>query len=212
VFSKPITWLSFALLAAVVFVVLLAQRALLGTRAAESAVTPAPTPGLAADIVIPPESMPASDFTLHDQDGKAVSVSAFRGHVVAITFLDSHCKQLCPLEADQLAQAQRAIGTASKLTVLVVSVAPATDTPESERAFAALHHWTGEWHWLMGAPEQLAAVWKAYSIAVQGTPDNVLHSTVLYLVDKRGFQRAGWASGLQPDQLARDVRFLDSAA
>ena len=156
--------------------------------------------------------MPASDFTLHDQDGKAVSVSAFRGQVVAITFLDSHCKQLCPLEADQLAQAQRALGTAAKLTVLVVSVAPATDTPESERAFALMHHWTGEWHWLIGAPEQLAAVWKAYSIAVQGTPDNVLHSTVLYLVDKQGFQRAGWASGLQPDQLARDVRFLDSAA
>jgi protein SCO1/2 len=210
VFSKPLTWLSFAVLAGVVLLALLAQRALFGTRAADSAVTP--TPGLAADIVIPPESMPASDFTLHDQDGKAVSVSAFHGHVVAITFLDSHCKQLCPLEADQLAQAQRALGTAAKLTVLVVSVAPATDTPESERAFAALHHWTGEWHWLMGAPEQMAAVWKAYSIAVQGTSDNVLHSTVLYLVDKQGFQRAGWASGLQPDQLARDVRFLDSAA
>lgn len=209
-FSKPLTWLSFAVLAGVVLLALLAQRALFGTRAADSAVTP--TPGLAADIVIPPESMPASDFTLHDQDGKAVSVSAFHGHVVAITFLDSHCKQLCPLEADQLAQAQRALGTAAKLTVLVVSVAPATDTPESERAFAALHHWTGEWHWLMGAPEQMAAVWKAYSIAVQGTSDNVLHSTVLYLVDKQGFQRAGWASGLQPDQLARDVRFLDSAA
>jgi len=197
-------------LAAVVFLALLAQRALLGTRAGESAVTP--TPGLAADIVIPPESIPASDFTLHDQDGKAVSVSAFRGQVVAITFLDSHCKQLCPLEADQLAQAQRALGTTSKLILLVVTVAPATDTPESERAFALMHHWTGEWHWLIGAPEQLAAVWKAYSIAVQGTPDNVLHSTVLYLVDKQGFQRAGWASGLQPDQLARDVRFLDSAA
>jgi protein SCO1/2 len=210
VFSKPLTWLSFAVLAGVVLLALLAQRALFGTRAADSAVTP--TRGLAADIVIPPESMPASDFTLHDQDGKAVSVSAFRGHVVAITFLDSHCKQLCPLEADQLAQAQRVLGTASKLTVLVVSVAPATDTPESERAFAALHHWTGEWHWLMGAPEQMAAVWNAYSIAVQGTSDNVLHSTVLYLVDKQGFQLAGWASGLQPDQLARDVRFLDSAA
>lgn len=208
--SKPLTWLSFMVLAAVVFLALLAQRALLGTRAGESAVTP--TPGLAADIVIPPESIPASDFTLHDQDGKAVSVSAFRGQVVAITFLDSHCKQLCPLEADQLAQAQRALGTASKLILLVVSVAPATDTPESERAFAVMHHWTGEWHWLIGAPEQMAAVWKAYSIAVQGTPDNVLHSTVLYLVDKQGFQRAGWASGLQPDQLARDVRFLDSAA
>jgi len=209
VFSKPLTWLSFALLAAIVFVALLAQRALLGTRAAESAVTPT---GLAADIVIPPMSMPAQDFTLHDQDGKPVSISGFRGRVVAIAFLDSHCRQLCPLAADQIGQAQRTLGPASKLSLLVVSVAPATDTPESERAFAVMHHWTGEWHWLMGAPDQLAAVWKAYSIAVQGTPDNVLHSTVVYLIDKEGFQRAGWASGLQPDQFARDVRFLDRAA
>ena len=211
-FSKPITWLSFALLAAVVFVALLAQRALPGSRAAESAVTPTPTPGLAADIVIPPGSMTAPDFSLSDQDGKAVSVSALRGHVLAITFLDSHCKQLCPLEAEQLAQAQRSLGPNANLSLLVISVAPATDTPDSERAFAAAHHWSGDWHWLTGTPDQLASVWKAYSIAVQGTPDNVLHSTVLYLVDKSGFQRAGWASELQPDQLARDVRFLDRAA
>lgn len=207
-FSKPITWLTFALLAAAVFVALLAQRALLGTRAAEPAVTP--TPGIAADIVIPPGSMTAPDFSLRDQDGKAVSVSALRGHVLAITFLDSHCKQLCPLEAEQLAQAQRSLGSDANLSLLVVSVAPATDTPDSERAFAAAHHWSGDWHWLTGPPDQLASVWKAYSIAVQGTPDNILHSTVLYLVDKSGFQRAGWASGLQPDQLARDVRFLQA--
>ena len=211
-FSKPITWLSFALLAAVVLLALLAQRALLGTRAAESAVTPTPTSGLAADIVIPPGSMTAPDFSLQDQDGKAVSVSALRGHVLAITFLDSHCKQLCPLEAEQLAQAQRSLGSNGNLSLLVVSVAPATDTPDSERAFAAAHHWSGDWHWLTGTSDELASVWKAYSIAVQGTPDNILHSTVLYLVDKAGFQRAGWASSLQPDQLAHDVRFLSSAA
>jgi protein SCO1/2 len=210
VLSKPLTWLSLALLAAILLVALVAQRALLGPRAAESALTP--TPGFAADIVIPPGSMPAPDFSLRDQDGKAISVSALRGQVLAITFLDSHCQQLCPLEGEQLSQVQRSLGASSKLSLLVVSVAPVTDTPASARAFAAAHHWAGEWHWLMGTSDQLAAVWKAYSIAVQGTPDNILHSTVLYLVDKAGFQRAGWASGLQPDQLARDVRLLQAEA
>jgi cytochrome oxidase Cu insertion factor (SCO1/SenC/PrrC family) len=132
--------------------------------------------------------------------------------VLVITFLDSHCKQLCPLEADQLAQAQKALGPVTRLSLLVVSVAPATDTPDSERAFAATHNWSGDWHWLLGTHDQLAAVWKAYSIAVEGTPDNVLHSTVLFLVDKTGFQRAGWAGPIEPDLLARDVRFLNSAA
>jgi len=90
----------------------------------------------------------------------------------------------------------------------VVSVAPATDTPASERAFAATHRWSGDWHWLVGPPDQLASVWKAYSIAVQNAPDNVLHSSVLYLVDRDGYERAGWAAGLQPDLVTHDVRLL----
>ena len=35
---------------------------------------------------------------------------------------------------------------------------------------------------------------------------------VVYLVDKNGFQRAGWAGAIEPDLLAHDVRFLESAA
>jgi protein SCO1 len=209
--GKPLTWLSLSLLAAAVFVAMLVARVVSPQLAATAGATPAPS-GLQADIVIPANSMPSPDFTLRDQDGQPVSVAALRGRVLAITFLDSHCKQLCPLEGDQLGQAQRALGAAGKLSLLVVSVAPATDTPASERAFAAAHQWSGDWHWLIGTPDQLAQVWKAYSIAVQGTPDNVLHSTVLYLVDKDGFQRAGWAGPIEPALLAHDVRLLNSAA
>lgn len=211
ILGKPLTWLSLSLLTAVLLLALLAARLASPQLAATSGPSPTPS-GLQADIVIPPKSMPSPDFTLHDQDGKPVSVLALRGRVLAITFLDSHCKQLCPLEGDQLGQAQRALGPTANLSLLVVSVAPTTDTPDSERAFAATHHWIGDWHWLSGTPDQLAQVWKAYSIAVQDTPDNVLHSIVLYLVDKGGFQRAGWASGIEPDLLAHDVRFLDRAA
>ncbi|MEA2636719.1 MAG: hypothetical protein QOJ33_869 [Chloroflexota bacterium] len=211
ILGKPLTWLSLSLLAAAALVALLVARLVSPQLAATAGTTPAPS-GLRADIVIPANSMPSPDFTLRDQGGQPVSVSALRGRVLAITFLDSHCKQLCPLEGDQLGQAQRALGAAAKLSLLVVSVAPATDTPASERAFAAAHQWTGDWHWLTGTPDQLAQVWKAYSIAVEGTSDNVLHSTVLYLVDKSGFQRAGWAGPIEPNLLAHDVRLLDSAA
>jgi len=209
--SKSSTWWSFALIAAVILVALLAVKAM-SSRLASTA-GPAPSPsGLAADIVIPPKSMAAPDFTLSDQDGKPVSVSALRGRVLAITFLDSHCKQLCPLEGDQLGQVERSLGAKANLSLLVVSVAPATDTPASEHAFAATHHWSGDWHWLVGTTDQLAAVWKAYSIAVQNAPDDILHSSVLYLVDKNGFERAGWAAAIQPDLLAHDVRLLNQQA
>lgn len=208
VFSKPLTWLVMSALTAVVAVgaalwILASQRVMPPTGAAP----PLPS-GLAADIVIPANSMAAPDFSLTDQDGRLISVGALKGRVLAITFLDSHCKQLCPLEGDQLGQTQRSLGTKTPMTLLVISVAPATDTPDSERAFASTHHWTGEWHWLTGSPDQLAAVWKAYSIAVQNAPDNVLHSSVVYLVDRSGYERAGWAAGLEPELLTHDVRLL----
>jgi protein SCO1/2 len=207
--SKPLTWLTMSGAAALVAIVL-GVWLLTSPKAAQPAqVTPTAT-GLAADIVIPANSMAAPDFRLTDQDGQPVSVSALKGRVVAITFLDSHCKQLCPLEGDQLATTQRSLGTKNPMTLLVVSVAPATDTPASERAFAAAHHWTGEWHWLTGTPDQLAAVWKAYSIAVQNSPDDVVHSSVVYLLDRQGYERAGWAAGLDPDLLTHDVRILNS--
>src|ERR1700736_2409773 len=209
--SKPLIWWSLSVIAAVVLVALTAVRVISPRLAGTGNVSPTPS-GLAADIVIPPKSMAAPDFTLQDQNGKPVSVSGLRGRVLAITFLDSHCKQLCPLEGDQLGQVQRALGAGANLSLLVVSVAPATDTPSSERAFAASHHWSGDWHWLVGTPDQLAAIWKAYSIAVQDAPDNVLHSSVLYLVDKAGFERAGWAAGLQPDLVTHDVRLLNQQA
>ena len=209
-FARPLTWLTLSALAALVAIGVAAYAVLSSPRVeppttGAAAVAPA---GLAADIVIPANSMTAPDFSLKDQDGQSISVSSLKGRVLTITFLDSHCKQLCPVEGEQLGQAQRALGSKSPMTLLVVSVAPATDTPDSERAFAAAHHWTGDWHWLNGPPDQLAAVWKAYSIAVQNAPDNILHSDVLYLVDRQGFERAGWAAGIQPNLLAHDVRLL----
>lgn len=203
---KPITFLAISLGAAVLLVGLLAVRWLAPPRA--SLPTTAAPSGFAADIVIPPNTSPAPDFTLQDQDNQSVSITSVRGRVVALTFLDSHCKQLCPLEADQLAQVERTLGKNVPLSVLVVSVAPATDTPASERAFAAEHHWSGDWHWLTGSPTQLAAVWKAYSIAVQPSPEDILHSSVLFLIDRGGYERAGFAAGLVPDLVARDVRYL----
>jgi len=202
--AAPLMWLMLSSAVALLLLGLLAVR-VLTPRAAAAAL---PSTGLSADIVIPPKDRPAADFSLRDQDNQMVSISALRGKVLAVTFLDSHCKQACPLEADQLARVQRALGHGAAMSLLVVSVAPLTDTPQSEKAFASEHGWSGDWHWLVGSPGQLAAVWKAYSIEVQPSPDDILHSTVLYLVDKSGYVRAGFAAGLQPARVTRDVRIL----
>ena len=204
--GQPLTWLAASSTAALILVALFVIKMVSLHASAQAA--PAPSSAFIADIVMPPKSSPAPDFSLRDQAGQPISVTSLRGKVLAITFLDSHCKQLCPLEGDQLAQVQRSVGKGVALSLLVVSVAPATDTPASEQAFAAEHHWRGDWHWVSGSAEQLAPLWKAYSIAVQPTPDDILHSAVLYLVDRSGYMRAGFAAGLEPGRVAQDVRIL----
>ena len=202
---NPVIRLMAPLLAVLALAALLLTH-LLSPHAAPPIVTAQLT--LTADIVIPANSMAAPELALRDQTGQLVSVSKLRGRVVALAFLDSHCKQLCPIEADQLAQMQQTLGKQSPLSLVVVSVAPDTDTPDSARSFAATHGWTGDWRWLLGTEAQLAPVWNAYSIEVKPTTADILHSIVLYLIDRKGYVRAGFVGGLKPDQVARDVGLL----
>lgn len=155
-----------------------------------------------------PGSTPAPAFTLRDQNGQMISLADFRGKVVAVTFLDSHCVQQCPLQGEQLGVAMKALGKATPFTLLVVSVAPTTDTPNSVKTFAAQHHWTDDWHWLNGSPDQLTTVWKAYSIDVEpGPAGKIPHSVALYLLDRQGYERAGLLF-TDPSRIEQDVRYL----
>ena len=42
---------------------------------------------------------PAPDFTLVDQFGHPVTLSSLRGREVVLAFIDSRCKDVCPLTA-----------------------------------------------------------------------------------------------------------------
>ena len=163
--------------------------------------------------VIPPDSTAAPNFALPDQDGRMVSLSAERGHVVALTFLNSHCTDLCPVEAEQLATAQAQLARATPFVLLVVSVAPDLDTPASVRSFAQSHHWATGWHWLLGSQTQLTPVWLSYFIDARLSPtaanaDNVAHSGALYLIDRSGFERVGFGLNFPPEVIEQDIRTL----
>ena len=132
--------------------------------------------------VLPPNSTPAPDFSLRDQNNEPMSIRRERGKVVMLTFLYSQCRELCPIEADQLAQVQSELGSRSDLVLLIVSVAPDLDTRASVMAFAKNHHWTVEWYWALGGRRaQFQPTWRAYGIdslpkAAAQDPSNVAHS------------------------------------
>jgi cytochrome oxidase Cu insertion factor (SCO1/SenC/PrrC family) len=148
----------------------------------------------------------APGFTLRDVLGGRVSLASARGHVVLITFLDSRCRTLCPLIGRAIGDVQRSLPAAARPVVLVVSVDPRGDTRSSVRAAARRWSLAPGWHWLSGSRQQLAGVWRSYGIAVQRTTNDIVHGAAVYLVDRRGNERAGYLAPLLPNFLALDVR------
>src|SRR2546422_35803 len=70
-------------------------------------VPPQPAQAAIADVTWPAGARPAPVFTLTDQNGSPLSLSSERGRVVLLTFMDSVCRKLCPIEGGELTEAQR---------------------------------------------------------------------------------------------------------
>jgi protein SCO1/2 len=149
----------------------------------------------------------APELNLRDERSRPFRLADARGRVVALTFLDSRCRSMCPIEARQLATVWRSL-SARRATLVVISTDPWGDTPASERRFAAKAHWSMPWHWLSGSAAQLRPVWRAYGVGVIRTPGDVSHGTALYLIDGNGFERGGYLPPFLPRDVAHDIGAL----
>ncbi|MGH2449120.1 MAG: SCO family protein [Chloroflexota bacterium] len=158
--------------------------------------------------VFPAGARPAPSFALRDQSGQPVTLRGLRGRLVALTFLDSKCRQACPVAAGNLARVQAALGRHTPLTVVVVSVAPGVDTPRTVHAFMKKAHLHGPWHWLLGTKWQLTPVWLKYGIYVKDTRTDILHTSAVFLIDKHGSVRVADSVPLIAPQFIHDVRVL----
>ncbi len=163
---------------------------------------------LGGGMVMGPRQEAAPDFTLRDQRGASVSLSSFHGRVVALTFLDTQCTNLCPLQAQMLGGAESDLGGGVPFSVVVVSVRPSADTPAAIATFAQANGLNGSLYWLTGSPAQLSAVWNSYGVGVQAANGDLEHSSVIYLIDRTGFERVGFLDVPPANAFENDVRIL----
>jgi protein SCO1/2 len=172
--------------------------------AAQSPVVRAPASAFQGALL--PPGVRAPDFALRDQSGKRATMKEYRGRVVVVTFLYSHCKTECPVEAQQIKGALDDVG--HDVPVLAVSVDPPGDTPKSVNAFNRKMGMTGRLRWLLGGENQLRRLWKGFAILPQ-TPQQE-HMARIVLIDRNGLQRIGFpASQTTPERLAHDIRLLE---
>ena len=194
------------ILYAVATIGLCAAAAVAGVWIAESArQDPVPRAASAFAGAIRPPGARAPAFRLRDQDGRPVAMAGYAGRTVVMTFVYSHCQDVCPAQVQSIRGALDRLGR--DVPVLAVSVDPANDTRASARRFLLRQHVTGRVRFVLGSRAELAPVWRGYGIAPQrGTLD---HSAYVVLVDGAGRQRVGFpAARLTPEDLASDLRRL----
>jgi protein SCO1/2 len=165
----------------------------------------------AAGVLTPVAAAPP--LALRSYLGQRVNIDAYRGKAVLVTFLYTHCPDVCPLITSNLRVALNTMGPtlAAKTQIIVVSVDPRGDTPKAVAAFLARHAMTGRMQYLIGSAAELARVWKAWgvgSLRDSQHPELVEHSGLVYGITGSGRRLAIYAANFEPTAIAHDVPIL----
>lgn len=154
-------------------------------KAETGAAVGSPTPALPFPVDI------RAEFSLIDQDGRAVTQADFAGKPMAIFFGYANCEAICSVALPRLGQALDILGDdIDRLTPLMITVDPARDTPETMGP--ALAKWHPKLRGLTGSEAALADARKAFqvetSVVGEDTEGNPIyaHGSFIYLLDGEG--------------------------
>ena len=193
-----------ALVAAAVLGGLLATRESSSTRVATAPASPyrgSMHPGV---IRLP-------SFTLRDYTGKLVSSRDLRGSVVVLTFLDTDCKESCPVIAGVIGAAipRLSAGERQHVASLALTVNPSADSPRTVRRFLRQRGALGKLDFLLGSVNTLEPVWRAFQIlSAHESGDPNIHSAPVRIYDRHGVWVSTLHAGvdLTAANLVHDVR------
>jgi len=158
----------------------------------------------------------APTFQLTDQNGRPVSLAAYRGRPVIITFIDPLCRNLCPLEAHVLNAMDRQLPAAKRTAILAVSVDVYADARADLMQDYSKWSLVPQWRWAVGPPSVLAAVWKDYKIEVIDDTKRIAGTTVheishiegAYVIDGTGHVRALFLWPFTPQDVETTLQSL----
>jgi protein SCO1 len=156
---------------------------------------------------------PEPPLQLRNYKGERVNVDQYKGKAVLVTFLYTHCPDVCPIIASNLGVALNLMGPAkaSKVQVIAVSVDPRGDTPKAVAAFLQRHGMTGRMQYLIGSASELGHVWKAWGVGAEADaqqPQLVNHSGLVYGISAQGKVTTLYAASFTPKEIAHDAPLL----
>lgn len=159
----------------------------------------------------PPGRIELEPFSLRSYRGGNVSAAQLRRKVVALTFLESNCKEACPIIAVDIARGIDMLTPAERghVRAIAISTHPGDDTAANVRRFLAKRHAIGRLDYLIGTEAQLRPVWERYHVlSALDSGDADTHSASVHIYNRDG----AWASSLHPgidltpENLVHDLR------
>jgi protein SCO1 len=160
--------------------------------------------------------LPALEFNLTNQDGRAVSADDFRGKVVLLYFGYTYCPDVCPLTLGVLEHAVESLRSgASQVRVLFVTVDPARDTTAVLKRYVSA--FGPEMVGLRGDDAALLDLTRRYRVAYHREPPDahgyyaVDHSSAVFIFDRNGNARLLAEESAGAEKIATDLRRLIAA-
>ncbi len=170
------------------------------------------------------EDLGGMSYTFYNQDSAKVSFpSAYKGKIVVMSFIYTHCPDICPLTTNNMQHLQDTIAADKFKGVKFVTMTfdPNRDTPSVLKAYADIRGIKfGDWDFLSGSDPNTDSV--TYAVGVRYFPNDstyskdgklsyyIVHTDKCILIDRNGRVRGEYSgSQLDFEAILNDIKSLE---
>ncbi|MDX1672212.1 MAG: SCO family protein [Balneolaceae bacterium] len=160
-------------------------------------------------------------FQLVNQDSSTVVFpDDYRGDLLVIGFIYTHCPDICPAITANLTNVQRKLDETDGVKFVGITFDPERDTPSTLKQYMNLYNVSPpQWSFLTGRPTVIDSLMSEMGILVRRTePDTsktdpnqyyITHTNRITLIDQAGRIRAEYpGSFASPEQITEDLHRL----
>lgn len=152
------------------------------------------------------------DFSLTERSGKTMSLADLAGKVWVADFFYTTCPGPCPMMTSRLSALEEKLAGKTDVRLVSISLDPEKDSPDVLREYADRFKAGADWLFFTGEKATIRTLAeKGFKLAVaeeRNSPEPIVHSTKLVLVDRAGWVR-GLYEGVGEDQTARMIADIE---
>jgi protein SCO1/2 len=173
---------------------------------------PKPTPESQSARLEDGDPMP--QFSLTDQNRKAITVATFRGQPLVLTFIFTRCAvpNFCPRMTSNFSELQNLIkaesGPGANAHLLSITLDPAFDTPEILKQYGAhSNEDPNVWSLATGDPKEIDSLAAAFSVYRQTESGVLSHGLATALISPDGKIMKIWRGNTwKPEEIISEIR------